>query len=78
MSRVCWVNNSYSGLSKREAQGLGLFSSVLGHVGDGNFHQAIMYNPESAAQVKTVQGCVSDMVHRAVEMEGTVSVCCHT
>ncbi|KNG87289.1 hypothetical protein ANOM_004948 [Aspergillus nomiae NRRL 13137] len=61
-------------LSKREAQGLGLFSSVLGHVGDGNFHQAIMYDPNSAAQVKAVQGCVSNMVHRAVEMEGTVSV----
>ncbi|CAG7919194.1 unnamed protein product [Penicillium olsonii] len=46
---------------------------IIGHVGDGNFHQAVMYNPNDASQVAAVQGCVRDMVHRAVEMEGTVS-----
>lgn len=34
-----------------------------------------MYRPDDAAQVEAVQGCVNDMVRRAVEMEGTVSVC---
>jgi D-lactate dehydrogenase (cytochrome) len=37
-----------------------------------------MYSPNSAAQVKAAQGRVSDTVHRAAEMEGTVSVCFHT
>ncbi|KAB8078783.1 hypothetical protein BDV29DRAFT_187687 [Aspergillus leporis] len=60
-------------LSKKESGQLGLFSSVLGHVGDGNFHQAVMYNPNDPAQTQAVRDCVLAMVHRAVEMEGTVS-----
>ncbi len=61
-------------LSKQESGALGLFSSVLGHVGDGNFHQAVMYDPSDPAQTRAVQECVQKMVHRAVDMEGTVSV----
>ncbi|RAH75414.1 putative D-lactate dehydrogenase (cytochrome) [Aspergillus aculeatinus CBS 121060] len=60
-------------LSKQESQKLGLFSSILGHVGDGNFHQAVMYDPNSAYQTEAVRDCVKKMVHRAVQMEGTVS-----
>ncbi|KAE8168372.1 FAD-linked oxidase-like protein [Aspergillus tamarii] len=60
-------------LSKKESGQLGLFSSVLGHVGDGNFHQAVMYNPNDPDQKQSVRDCVLAMVHRAVEMEGTVS-----
>ncbi|KAF3405579.1 D-lactate dehydrogenase [cytochrome] [Talaromyces pinophilus] len=60
-------------LSKKESQSLGLFSSVLGHVGDGNFHQAVIYDPNNPSQTQAVQECVRRMVHRAVEMEGTVS-----
>ncbi|KAL4901262.1 hypothetical protein BDW74DRAFT_170220 [Aspergillus multicolor] len=60
-------------LSKKESSALGLFSSVLGHVGDGNFHQAVMYDPANAAQAQAVRECVRKMVHRALEMEGTVS-----
>ncbi|KAE8396096.1 hypothetical protein BDV23DRAFT_144323 [Aspergillus alliaceus] len=60
-------------LSKKESGTLGLFSSVLGHVGDGNFHQAVMYNPDDPSQKQSVRDCVLAMVHRAVEMEGTVS-----
>ncbi|BAE66246.1 unnamed protein product [Aspergillus oryzae RIB40] len=60
-------------LSKKESGQLGLFSSVLGHVGDGNFHQAVMYNPNDPEQKQSVRDCVLAMVHRAVEMEGTVS-----
>lgn len=66
---------SRADLSKKESQSLGLFSSVLGHVGDGNFHQAVIYDPNNPSQTQAVQECVKRMVHRAVEMEGTVSVC---
>ena len=59
--------------SKSDASQLGLFSSVLGHVGDGNFHQSVMYNPQIPEQVKGVKKCVDTMVERALEMEGTVS-----
>ncbi|RAH44553.1 FAD-binding oxidoreductase [Aspergillus brunneoviolaceus CBS 621.78] len=60
-------------MSKEESSSLGLFSTVLGHVGDGNFHQAVMYNPKSPEQYRAVKACVSRMMQRALEMEGTVS-----
>ena len=60
--------------SKERAQKLGLFNSVLGHVGDGNFHQVVMYDPTKPEQKKAVQDCVNIMMVKAIELEGTVSV----
>ncbi|KAG4028252.1 hypothetical protein MFRU_023g00870 [Monilinia fructicola] len=60
-------------ISKEESGKLGLFSSVLGHVGDGNFHQCVMYNPKDQAETAAVRKCVHDMVDRVLEMEGTSS-----
>jgi FAD/FMN-containing dehydrogenase len=59
---------------KADSAKLGLFSSVLGHVGDGNFHQMIMYNPNKPEDVAAVKKFVDGMMQKAVEMEGTVSV----
>ena len=47
---------------------------MLGHVGDGNFHQMIMYNPNKPEEAAAVKKVVDDMMHKALEMEGTVSV----
>ncbi|KAF5006342.1 hypothetical protein FDECE_7270 [Fusarium decemcellulare] len=52
---------------------LGLFTSVLGHIGDGNFHQIVMYDPDDEQQRQAVSDCVDGMMVRALEMEGTVS-----
>ncbi|GKT41199.1 D-lactate dehydrogenase [cytochrome], mitochondrial [Colletotrichum spaethianum] len=60
-------------LSKEDSGKLGLFASVIGHVGDGNFHQAVMYDPKNEEQQASVAKCVHDMMSRALEMEGTVS-----
>lgn len=60
-------------VSKKEMDDLGLFASILGHVGDGNFHESVLYdntNPEERAKVEK---CVHDMVNRALEMDGTCS-----
>lgn len=57
---------------------MGLFSSVLGHVGDGNFHQMIMYNPDKPEEKKAVKDLIDQMMHKAVQMEGTVSVSSYT
>ncbi|KAF7562909.1 hypothetical protein G7046_g1236 [Stylonectria norvegica] len=62
-------------ISKDRANKLGLFTSVLGHVGDGNFHQVVMYDPGKAEDRKAVQNCVDTMMDKALEMEGTVSHC---
>ncbi|SPO04326.1 probable proteins containing the FAD binding domain [Cephalotrichum gorgonifer] len=58
---------------KGDAAKLGLFSSVLGHVGDGNFHQMIMYNPNKPEEKAAVKKVIDDMMHKALRMEGTVS-----
>lgn len=50
---------------------LGLFASILGHVGDGNFHESIMYNKKDPKERAMVEKCVENMVRRAIDMEGT-------
>ncbi|KAM0178027.1 hypothetical protein ACHAPC_008599 [Botrytis cinerea] len=61
-------------LSKKEMDDLGLFASILGHVGDGNFHESIMYDRTVPGEMEKVERCVKNMVVRALEMEGTVTV----
>ncbi|OJJ01907.1 hypothetical protein ASPVEDRAFT_52733 [Aspergillus versicolor CBS 583.65] len=56
-------------ISKKDLEQLGLFGSMLGHVGDGNFHETILF--DGAKERDKVAKCVHDMVHRAIEMEGT-------
>lgn len=58
-------------ISKREMDDLGLFASVLGHVGDGNFHESILYDRRIPGEREKVEQCVKNMVDRALEMEGT-------
>ncbi|KAH7310825.1 hypothetical protein B0I35DRAFT_412269 [Stachybotrys elegans] len=54
--------------SKEDLQGLGLFVSVLGHIGDGNFHETIIFEDMDRQKV---EDCVHKMVHRALDMNGT-------
>ncbi|KAL4864280.1 hypothetical protein BDV12DRAFT_189020 [Aspergillus spectabilis] len=56
-------------ISKRDLTDLGLFGSMLGHIGDGNFHETILFDGEKERE--RVIKCVHDMVQRALEMEGT-------
>ncbi|KAL1968034.1 hypothetical protein VTN77DRAFT_2163 [Rasamsonia byssochlamydoides] len=58
-------------LSKKELDDLGIFASLLGHIGDGNFHESIMYNRHDPAERERVEKCVYNMVDRALEMEGS-------
>ncbi|KAH7126900.1 D-lactate dehydrogenase mitochondrial precursor [Dendryphion nanum] len=58
-------------ISKKEMDDLGLFASILGHIGDGNFHESIMYNSKDPKERAAVEKCIKDMVDRALEMEGT-------
>ena len=63
-------------MSKKDLESLGLFGSILGHVGDGNFHETILFGEKDR---ENVERCVEKMVRRALQMEGTctVSVCVH-
>lgn len=48
----------------------GLMGSIVGHVGDGNFHAMILYNRRQHAIASEV---VHRMVKRAIELEGTAT-----
>ncbi|KAK4144778.1 mitochondrial D-lactate dehydrogenase 1 [Dichotomopilus funicola] len=56
--------------TKRDLKRSGLTSSIVGHVGDGNFHIILLYNN---VERELAEDCVHRMVKRAVEMEGTVT-----
>lgn len=53
---------------------LGLFASILGHIGDGNFHESILYNKNDPVQRAKVEKSVYDMVNLALEMDGSCTV----
>jgi D-lactate dehydrogenase (cytochrome) len=59
-------------ISKKEMDDLGLFASVLGHIGDGNFHESILYDRQNPKERKAVEKVIQDMVDRALEMDGYV------
>ncbi|KAH6900348.1 hypothetical protein B0T10DRAFT_393691 [Thelonectria olida] len=56
--------------TKEDMAKSGLFASIVGHVGDGNFHTILLYNEAQRHKAETV---VHRMVKKAVEMEGTVT-----
>lgn len=61
-----------SEVSKDDLNRLGLFGSMLGHIGDGNFHETILFDGEKEHEMVTE--CVHAMVYRALEMDGTCTV----
>ncbi|KAJ5128114.1 hypothetical protein N7448_008893 [Penicillium atrosanguineum] len=60
-------------ISKQEGAELGVFTSIAGHVGDGNFHEALIYDPKNETHLAAVKQAVHNMITRALQMEGTVS-----
>ncbi|KAL1959632.1 hypothetical protein VTO42DRAFT_1667 [Malbranchea cinnamomea] len=57
--------------SKRDLDQLGIFASILGHVGDSNYHSSVMYDRKNPEEVAKVEKFVYDMVDQALEMEGS-------
>jgi D-lactate dehydrogenase (cytochrome) len=57
--------------TKTDLDNLNLFASILGHIGDGNFHTSIMYNRSDPLERERVEHVVHSMVDTALEMEGT-------
>ncbi|KAF2033010.1 FAD-binding domain-containing protein [Setomelanomma holmii] len=57
--------------TKAEIGKSGLLASIVGHVGDGNFHSIILYNRKT--DYEKASHLVHDMVKRAIELEGTAT-----
>jgi len=56
--------------TKADMAASGLLGSIVGHVGDGNFHAILLFNDSERA---TADALVHRMVKRAIEMEGTAT-----
>eukprot|EP01113_Clastostelium_recurvatum_P044012 TRINITY_DN7377_c0_g1_i4.p1 TRINITY_DN7377_c0_g1~~TRINITY_DN7377_c0_g1_i4.p1 ORF type:complete len:544 (-),score=128.86 TRINITY_DN7377_c0_g1_i4:1-1632(-) len=57
--------------TKKELDASFLFCPIVGHVGDGNFHVVIMFDPEDPREAEEAHRLNSNMVLRAISMEGT-------
>ena len=50
---------------------LGLTASIVGHVGDGNFHTCVLLDPDDPADIARGEEFHSRLVHRALDADGT-------
>ena len=57
--------------TKADCEKHGLIYSIIGHVGDGNFHVLMLVDPNDAADVAQAEGINARMVSRALDMDGT-------
>ncbi|KDQ13166.1 hypothetical protein BOTBODRAFT_160776 [Botryobasidium botryosum FD-172 SS1] len=55
--------------SKKDLEKSGLVSTVIGHVGDGNFHSLILFKTDEEMEV--VRGVAHRLVERAIRRDGT-------
>ncbi|KAL4065326.1 FAD-linked oxidase-like protein [Scleroderma yunnanense] len=55
--------------TKEDLAKTGLKSTIVGHVGDGNFHALILFKDEK--ELQSVGAAVGRLVHRAIAMDGT-------
>ncbi|KAI4597242.1 D-lactate ferricytochrome c oxidoreductase [Pestalotiopsis sp. 9143b] len=57
-------------LTKNDIKKSGLYATIVGHVGDGNFHVILLSNDQQRVEAEEL---MHSMVKRAVEMEGTTT-----
>lgn len=57
-------------VTKADISKSGLLGSMVGHVGDGNFHAILLFND---SERRAAEDVVHRMVKRAIEMEGTIT-----
>jgi D-lactate dehydrogenase (cytochrome) len=49
----------------------GMTAPLVGHVGDGNFHVALLVDPDDGAEIARANSLAARLVERALRMEGT-------
>ncbi len=52
---------------------LGLVYTIVGHVGDGNFHCLVSFDPDDRAQYDKVKTFIHALARKAIELNGTVT-----
>lgn len=56
-----------------EIQNNGLKAPMVGHVGDGNFHVTIIYDPKKENEYKYIRSFSDKLIDKALELEGTIT-----
>jgi D-lactate dehydrogenase (cytochrome) len=51
----------------------GLLAPIVGHVGDGNFHSIVVFDPNSAQERENVEAFLDRLVARALALDGTAT-----
>ena len=59
------------GDSVRDLEASGLLATIVGHVGDGNFHVLVMVDEDDRKEVDAAKAFVERLNWRAIDMEGT-------
>lgn len=59
--------------TKKDLAAAGLRSTIVGHVGDGNFHALILFDDDT--ELEAVGQAVHRLVHRAIALDGTCRCC---
>ncbi len=57
--------------TRTDIDATGLFCSIVGHVGDGNFHVLVLFDPGDAAERAKADGLAQRVAMRAIAMGGT-------
>ncbi|MCR9220412.1 MAG: FAD-binding protein [Alphaproteobacteria bacterium] len=57
--------------TKRDIEESGLVAPIVGHVGDGNYHLVLLFDPDDPAEKARAKDLVERMNHRAIAYGGT-------
>ena len=59
--------------AENELQETGLKAPMVGHVGDGNFHVTIVYDPNKDNEYQYIREFSDKLIDKALKMEGTIT-----
>ncbi|XP_022652789.1 probable D-lactate dehydrogenase, mitochondrial isoform X2 [Varroa destructor] len=57
--------------TKKDIEETGIFGTVVGHVGDGNFHTMLLFDPNDPSSFAKVHAVGEKMALKAIELNGT-------
>ena len=59
--------------AEKKGKEYGLTAPMVGHVGDGNFHSIILYDPNDKEKQKLIRKYSDGLINKALELEGTIT-----
>ncbi len=59
--------------AENEIQNNGLKAPMVGHVGDGNFHVTVIYDPKKEDEYKYIRSFSDKLIDKALKLEGTIT-----